>query len=97
MSQHNARIYGDTTECSKCGKQWDTNDPYPPECTTEVKPPYSLQRWLKDNSLFPNPRKQMNGETFINTKVVEVKMLEMQKEIDDYKHHCEQLERELLK
>lgn len=30
--QHDIRIYGDTTMCSKCGKQWDTNDPYPPDC-----------------------------------------------------------------
>lgn len=26
------RRYGDTTECSHCGKQWDTNDPEPPPC-----------------------------------------------------------------
>ena len=30
--QHDARQYGDTTECAICGKQWDTNDPDPPPC-----------------------------------------------------------------
>ncbi len=34
---HDARQYGDTTECHKCGKQWDTNDQYPPECITEAE------------------------------------------------------------
>lgn len=34
---HDARVYGDTTECGKCGKQWDTNDEYPPVCIEEPK------------------------------------------------------------
>lgn len=34
---HDARQYGDTTECHKCGKQWDTNDPHPPKCITETE------------------------------------------------------------
>lgn len=25
-------IHGDTTECSMCHKQWDTNDPDEPDC-----------------------------------------------------------------
>lgn len=36
-NNHDARIYGDTTECSRCGKQWDTNDPDPPPCITETE------------------------------------------------------------
>lgn len=32
---HETTVYGDTTECHLCGKQWDTNDPYPPKCLSE--------------------------------------------------------------
>lgn len=33
-----ARQYGDQYHCSHCGKQWDVNDPEPPECDIQPKP-----------------------------------------------------------
>lgn len=44
MKGHKERVYGDTTECAICGKQWDTNDPYPPNCLTKQQ--VGL-KWLK--------------------------------------------------
>lgn len=44
---HDARIYGDTTMCAKCGKQWDTNDPEPPPCISkEEKRQATGRKWL---------------------------------------------------
>lgn len=33
--EHKARQYSDQMHCHVCGKQWDVNDPEPPECITE--------------------------------------------------------------
>lgn len=30
-----ARQYSDQMHCAECGKQWDVNDPDPPECKHE--------------------------------------------------------------
>lgn len=37
--RHNchARQYGDQMICAPCGLTWDTNDPEPPECRTNIK------------------------------------------------------------
>lgn len=33
MTGHkNVRRYSDQYHCSECGKQWDINDPDPPQC-----------------------------------------------------------------
>lgn len=32
---HKTRQYSDQLHCHVCGKQWDVNDPEPPECITE--------------------------------------------------------------
>lgn len=45
---HDARIYGDTTMCAKCGKQWDTNDPEPPPCI-EARPPAKPRKERRRN------------------------------------------------
>lgn len=43
----NERRYGDTVECSHCGKQWDVNDQNPPLCITW---PEKLKQQLKDKT-----------------------------------------------
>lgn len=35
MSQHDERRHGDQIHCHVCGKQWDYDDPEPPECISE--------------------------------------------------------------
>lgn len=36
MTGHSkARRHGDQYHCSECGRQWDVNDPDPPECKRE--------------------------------------------------------------
>ena len=36
MGEHKAvRQYNDQYHCVECGKQWDVNDPDPPECKHE--------------------------------------------------------------
>ena len=35
MSHRSVRRYGDEYHCSSCGKQWDHDDPEPPECQRE--------------------------------------------------------------
>jgi hypothetical protein len=36
MNGHdNTRQYSDQYHCADCGKQWDVNDPDPPECRRE--------------------------------------------------------------
>lgn len=37
--RHNCqgRQYGDQLICAPCGLAWDTNDPEPPECRTNIK------------------------------------------------------------
>lgn len=38
MNGHkNVRRYSDQYHCSECGKQWDVNDPDPPECQRESR------------------------------------------------------------
>lgn len=32
-----ARRHGDQYHCIACGKQWDVNDPEPPECKRESR------------------------------------------------------------
>lgn len=32
---HKTRQYSDQLHCHVCGKQWDVNDPEPPECISE--------------------------------------------------------------
>ena len=32
-----ARQYADQMTCAACGLTWDTNDPEPPECRTNIK------------------------------------------------------------
>lgn len=32
-----ARQYSDQYHCADCGKQWDVNDPDPPECRRESR------------------------------------------------------------
>jgi hypothetical protein len=36
MTAHTIHRTGDTICCPKCGKQWDVNDPEPPECGDRV-------------------------------------------------------------
>ena len=38
MPEHKARQYGDQLHCHICGKQWDVNDPEPPQCINEETP-----------------------------------------------------------
>lgn len=46
-NDHITRQYGDTTECSRCGKQWDTNDPEPPPCISKEEQRQATGRkWL---------------------------------------------------
>lgn len=36
MGEHKTvRQYNDQYHCAECGKQWDVNDPDPPECKRE--------------------------------------------------------------
>lgn len=37
MNHGSVRRYGDQYHCSSCGKQWDVNDPDPPECKRESR------------------------------------------------------------
>lgn len=31
--EHQSAVqYADSTECTACGRRWDTNDPEPPDC-----------------------------------------------------------------
>lgn len=47
MTEHkNERRYNDTIECSHCGKQWDIDDPEPPQCITW---PEKLRQQLKES------------------------------------------------
>lgn len=35
MEHRSVRRYGDQYHCAECGKQWDHDDPDPPECKQE--------------------------------------------------------------
>lgn len=35
MNHRSVRRYGDQYHCAECGKQWDHDDPDPPECKRE--------------------------------------------------------------
>lgn len=35
MNHGSVRRYGDQYHCSSCGRQWDCDDPDPPECKRE--------------------------------------------------------------
>lgn len=39
MPEHKERHYGDQIHCHICGKQWDIDDPEPPQCINEETPP----------------------------------------------------------
>jgi len=39
------RQYSDQMHCSYCGKQWDVNDPDPPECDTREE--HGLKKCLE--------------------------------------------------
>ena len=41
MPEHKERRYGDQLHCHVCGKQWDIDDPEPPQCINEETPPGS--------------------------------------------------------
>ena len=35
MEHRSVRRYGDQYHCAECGKQWDHDDPDPPQCKRE--------------------------------------------------------------
>jgi diadenosine tetraphosphate (Ap4A) HIT family hydrolase len=50
MPEHKARQYSDQLHCHICGKQWDVNDPEPPECINEETPPERKRRVTKKDA-----------------------------------------------
>lgn len=54
--KHDARQYSDQMHCHICGKQWDVNDPQPPECVKENE-----ERQHKGRQLFEKVRRQLRG------------------------------------
>lgn len=49
MNGHkNVRRYGDQYHCADCGKQWDHDDPEPPDCRRESRAGAAGRQAIRD-------------------------------------------------